>query len=69
VISHAPDPAEPRAVRMHNLTGRAVLQTVDTYDVARLIWVAADALLASWPDYEKSPPLAEALRANACSRP
>ena len=27
LLTHDPDPTEPRAVRMHNLTGRAVLQT------------------------------------------
>ena len=37
VITHDPEPAEPRAVRMHNLTGRAVLQTVDAEHVDILV--------------------------------
>jgi tetratricopeptide (TPR) repeat protein len=65
VITHKPDPTEPRAVRMHSLTGRAVLRSIGAQDVGSLVHVAAGALVESWPDIESSPALAEALRANA----
>jgi tetratricopeptide (TPR) repeat protein len=67
LITHNPNPTEARAVRMHNLTERAVLKTVDAEEVAGLVRVAADALVESWPDIESRPPLAEALRANTAA--
>jgi hypothetical protein len=65
LISHDPNPTEPRAVRMHNLTGRAVLQIVDADLVAILVRIAAAALVESWPNIAHHPALVEALRANA----
>ncbi len=67
VIAHDPDPASTRGVRMHHLTGRAVLQSLETEDISTLVRVAADALLESWPEIESSPVSAEALRANAAT--
>jgi hypothetical protein len=67
LITHDSDSTQPRAVRMHSLTGRAVLQAVDSEDVGILVQVAADAVLEDWPDVESSLALAEALRANAAT--
>jgi tetratricopeptide (TPR) repeat protein len=64
LVTHDPDPTEPRAVRMHNLTGRAVLQTLEDERVGYLVQIAAQALVESWPEYERDPMLAETLRAN-----
>jgi tetratricopeptide (TPR) repeat protein len=65
VITHDPDPASTRGVGMHNLTGRAVLQSLEAEDISALVRVAADALVESWPEVESSAVSAEALRANA----
>jgi tetratricopeptide (TPR) repeat protein len=67
VITHAANPSEPRGVRMHSLTGRAVLQTVDGEKAAGLVRVAADALVECWPDIESNAALTEALRANTAT--
>lgn len=63
LVAHDPDARNPRGVRMHNLTGRAIQQTL-TEDLGRLVLVAANALLSSWPDVDRNAPLSEALRAN-----
>jgi tetratricopeptide (TPR) repeat protein len=67
LLTHDPDPTEPRAVRMHHLTGRAVLQTLNTADTAALVQIAADALLEGWPEIDRDPALVETLRANTAT--
>ncbi|MFF3400431.1 tetratricopeptide repeat protein [Streptomyces sp. NPDC002659] len=57
--------AEPRAVRIHALTARAVRENTPTPDLPRLATTAAGALLHAWPDPDQThPELAAALRAN-----
>ncbi|MFJ7331231.1 tetratricopeptide repeat protein [Streptomyces cyaneofuscatus] len=57
--------AEPRAVRMHALTGRAVRESLTADEFARAARVAADALLEVWPEVDQvRPDLAAVLRAN-----
>jgi Tetratricopeptide repeat len=67
ILIHDPDLIEPRAVRMHNLTGRAVLQALDRDDIAALVQIAADALLEGWPEIDRDPALVETLRANTAT--
>lgn len=56
---------EPRAVRMHALTARAVRETIPEDQQAPLVAAAADALLELWPEVDQPhPDLAAALRAN-----
>ncbi|MFE1198446.1 tetratricopeptide repeat protein [Streptomyces olivaceoviridis] len=57
--------AEPRAVRMHALTARAVRETVPEDRRSELAVAAADALLELWPEIDQPhPDLAATLRAN-----
>ena len=70
LVTHDPGPTQPRAVRMHNLTGRAVSGQW-TPRRGGLVRAAADALVEVWPEIENNPALSEALRANtdALTRP
>jgi tetratricopeptide (TPR) repeat protein len=65
LITHHPGPREPRAVRMHNLTGRAILERMTGEDLAALTRTCADAFVEIWPTVENDPTLSEALRENA----
>ncbi|MFJ9635352.1 tetratricopeptide repeat protein [Streptomyces sp. NPDC101178] len=57
--------AEPRAVRMHALTARAVRESLTADEFARAAKAAADALLEVWPEVDQvRPDLAAVLRAN-----
>ncbi|MDX3187771.1 FxSxx-COOH system tetratricopeptide repeat protein [Streptomyces sp. MN03-5084-2B] len=59
------DPAQPhRAVRVHALLQRAVRDTLLVNTAGELARVAADALLAVWPDVDTDQELTQALRAN-----
>ncbi|MFE2889656.1 NB-ARC domain-containing protein, partial [Streptomyces sp. NPDC059272] len=56
---------EPRAVRVHALTARAVRETVSGDQLPVLAAAAANALVELWPEVDQSQPgLAAALRAN-----
>jgi hypothetical protein len=71
LITHDPT-AGPRAVRMHAIAQRAILDphtptstgTDQTDRVDRLIRAAAGALHTVWPEIENDPALSSALRAN-----
>jgi tetratricopeptide (TPR) repeat protein len=65
LVNHDPDTTQISAVRMHNLTGRAIVGTVDDSERARLVRAAADALVEVWPEIENNPTLSRVLRANA----
>lgn len=66
LISHNPDVNDPRAVRMHSLTGRAIRERIPYDYLCGLVGTAAaGSLLHIWPDTESDRPLSEALRANA----
>ncbi|MEU9502625.1 tetratricopeptide repeat protein [Streptomyces sp. NPDC048196] len=57
--------AEPRAVRIHALTARAVRESTPPEVLPRLATVAAGSLLEAWPDPDQPhPDLAAAMRAN-----
>ncbi|MGW6689564.1 tetratricopeptide repeat protein [Streptomyces sp. NPDC054961] len=57
--------AEPRAVRVHALTARAVRESTPGTDVPLLARAAADALLAAWPEVDQPHrELAASLRAS-----
>ncbi|WP_343235447.1 tetratricopeptide repeat protein [Streptomyces bauhiniae] len=57
--------ADPRAVRIHALTARAVREGIPEARMAALAVAAADALLEIWPDLDHfHPELAATLRAN-----
>jgi hypothetical protein len=61
------DPATiggPGGARVHALVQRATLQHLDPSTVARLVQVAADALMQIWPDIEHDPQLGQILRSN-----
>jgi tetratricopeptide (TPR) repeat protein len=64
LINHNTQNIDSRAVRMHNLTARAILQTLDQDDLAILVQCTATALIEIWPKIEKDTALADALRAN-----
>jgi tetratricopeptide repeat protein/NB-ARC domain-containing protein len=53
------------AVRVHALVQRATRDSTAANRVARVVAVAADALLVVWPDVERDAALAQSLRANA----
>ncbi|MFD9756763.1 FxSxx-COOH system tetratricopeptide repeat protein [[Kitasatospora] papulosa] len=56
---------EPRAVRIHALTARAIRETTPVAAPARLAHATAEALLGMWPDPDVTHPgLAAALRTN-----
>lgn len=60
--------AEPRALRMHALTGRAAWEAASTSRAAAAVRTAADALESIWPDPDQTAPeLAEALRASTAT--
>ncbi|GAA0914621.1 tetratricopeptide repeat protein [Streptomyces thermoalcalitolerans] len=60
--------AEPRAVRIHALTARAVRENTPHADLPRLAGAAADALLHIWPEVDQPhADLAAALRANSAA--
>ena len=54
-------------MRMHNLTGRAILETHSAGDLTRQVQIAGDALNQVWPEIENSPVLSELLRANTAA--
>lgn len=56
-----------RAVRVHRLIQRAVRDALPLPQQDALARVAADALLAAWPDVEHDPASARALRANTAA--
>ncbi|TRO56138.1 tetratricopeptide repeat protein, partial [Streptomyces sp. IB201691-2A2] len=57
--------AEPRAIRMHALTSRAVRESIPDQELPSLAVAAADALLYTWPDPDQPhPDLTATLRAN-----
>jgi tetratricopeptide (TPR) repeat protein len=59
---------EPRAVRVHALTARAVRDDIADTDLSRLATAAADALLGAWPDTdEQNTDMVVALRANTAA--
>ncbi|MER7692849.1 tetratricopeptide repeat protein [Streptomyces sp. NPDC097610] len=56
---------EPRAVRIHGLTARAVRETTPELDLPHLATTAADALVHTWPEPDHPhPDFAAVLRAN-----
>ncbi|MGC9501803.1 tetratricopeptide repeat protein [Streptomyces sp. WG7] len=60
--------ADPRAVRVHAATARAVRETVSDTDLPGLAVAAADALLEAWPEDDRlQAELAEVLRANTAA--
>jgi hypothetical protein len=63
LITHDPG-AGPRAVRMHAIAQRAILDPLAPAQVDRLIRVAADALDQAWPQVENDPALSQTLRTN-----
>lgn len=68
LISHDPNASNPRSVRMHLLTGRAIRETLDQEYLGLLATsAAAGTLIEIWPTIEKDRTLAEALRTNALS--
>ncbi|MFJ4171487.1 tetratricopeptide repeat protein [Paenarthrobacter sp. NPDC089714] len=67
LIDHDPELGNPRAVRMHNLTGRSIRHTLPAEEIAALGYVAADALMAVWPEIDQDTLLTESLRSNATS--
>ncbi|WP_128643935.1 tetratricopeptide repeat protein [Streptomyces sp. SS] len=57
--------AEPRAVRIHALTARAVRESIPAVGLAHLATAAADGLLHIWPEIDpQHPELAATLRTN-----
>ena len=64
VINHQPDTRDPRAVRMHTLTGRAVRAALATSSITESVRAAAGGVLEAWPEIEKDRQLAESLRSN-----
>ncbi|UZN02834.1 tetratricopeptide repeat protein [Cellulomonas sp. S1-8] len=66
LLDHRPAPSDPMAVRMHNLTGRAILADLPApTTIAAVTRTAADGLLEAWPAIEKDTAMAESLRANS----
>ena len=57
----------PAGVRVHALVQRATLQHLDRATVARLVRVAADALMQIWPEIEHDPQLGQTLRSNTAA--
>ncbi|WP_432560669.1 tetratricopeptide repeat protein [Granulicoccus sp. GXG6511] len=64
LIDHDLADSNPRAVRMHGLTARAILQDVSEPDRAVAVRVVAAGLAEIWPAIENDPALSECLRAN-----
>ena len=67
LIDHDTTSGNPRGVRMHNLTGRAIRQTLAPGQTAAFGRSAADGLLQAWPQVEKDAVLAESLRSNTAA--
>ncbi|MFE5595298.1 NB-ARC domain-containing protein [Streptomyces sp. NPDC056549] len=63
LIDHTPDTPH-QAVRIHQLTQRAVRDRLPADQHDQAARTAADALLAAWPEIERVAALAQALRAN-----
>lgn len=63
LITHVPKELDPRAVRMHNVTARAVLETIDPEARGAVVKIAADGVFEVWPKIEREPGWGEALRA------
>ncbi|MGW2965119.1 tetratricopeptide repeat protein, partial [Streptomyces sp. NPDC001220] len=63
LIQHTPATPET-AVRVHQLTQRAVRDTLTSEQLSRAARAAADALLDAWPEVESDTALAQVLRAN-----
>jgi hypothetical protein len=64
LVTHDPG-GGARAVRMHALAQRATIEHLPPAELANTVRAAADGLLQFWPDTERDPELAQALRANA----
>ncbi|AFR28658.1 tetratricopeptide repeat protein [Arthrobacter sp. Rue61a] len=67
LIDHNPKLGNPRAVRMHNLTGLSIRHTISADGIAALGFVAASALITLWPETEQDPLLIDSLRSNTVS--
>lgn len=65
LVSHNPSEGDPRSVRMHGLTGRAIREYVPKTLHQSLVVLAADCLSDAWPEIENDPPLADSFRTNA----
>ncbi|GAA4574095.1 hypothetical protein GCM10023193_69470 [Planotetraspora kaengkrachanensis] len=63
LADHTPDTPH-QAIRVHNLIQRSVRDSLHADQYDRLARVAADALIAAWPEVELDTALAQALRAN-----
>ncbi|MGW2183120.1 tetratricopeptide repeat protein [Streptomyces sp. NPDC001732] len=63
LINHTPDTPH-QAVRVHQLTQRAIRDQLPADQHDQAVRTAADALLAAWPDIERNLDLARVLRAN-----
>lgn len=61
LINHDPNPSNPRAVRMHNLTARGMLQRLDEADRQRVVSVLAASLAEIWPEVDNDPAFSESL--------
>ncbi|MEV5567796.1 tetratricopeptide repeat protein [Streptomyces sp. NPDC052196] len=66
LIEHTPD-TPGQSVRIHQLTQRAVRDTLTRDECHALARTAASALLSVWPDLERDIGFAQTLRANATS--
>jgi hypothetical protein len=63
LVTHDPGDVT-RAVRMHALAQRAILEHLDEPALIAAVRAAAAALLQAWPEVENAPALAQVLRAN-----
>nr|WP_262928416.1 tetratricopeptide repeat protein [Streptomyces sp. CBMA29] len=66
LLDHSPRTPH-RAVRVHRLVQRAVRDTLSEAEQDALARVAADALMAAWPEVERDTELAQSLRANTAA--
>ncbi|MBQ0855559.1 tetratricopeptide repeat protein [Streptomyces sp. BH-SS-21] len=66
LIDHTPG-GIPQGVRVHQLIQRTVRDALAGADYERLVWRAADALTAVWPDIERDTGFAQTLRANTAA--
>jgi hypothetical protein len=64
LVTHNPNDAL-RSVRIHALTQRWVMETLDRNALSDVVRVAADAVLEAWPDVEGHSGLGQVLRASA----
>ena len=65
LVTHKVKGRDPRSVRMHNLTARAILHTLDSDTRVGLVRMAAYALLEVWPRPQSDTALLDAVRATA----